>query len=312
MSRSRSFAEILGRVLSILGLIFVFKVLWDSAPGLGELSVSKYLPALALVGALFFFVQILVSSWIWQRLLGEERIRLRFDEAFIICSQSQIAKYIPGNIFQYVDRNARALTRGVSLDASLGATFLEILLVSVSGALLGSYAIFFGPAGAALAQAGLPGWRGALGVLVAGGLLLAVLARRYGERARAVLSGVPKRTLVFAVLIYTGFFIGYGVLLALLIAELYGDVAVSAVDLTTGFALGWVAGFAVPGAPGGIGVREFVLQQIFGGSLGQAQAALLFLLIRLLGVFGEIAAFLVATALKNGWIPLTPRPGPAE
>jgi len=66
-----------------------------------------------------------------------------------------------------------------------------------------------------------------------------------------------------------------------------------------GFALAWLAGFVVPGAPGGIGIREMVMISFFGASLGEGVIVGLAVLLRVLMTAGELLLFTSALLLRD-------------
>jgi uncharacterized membrane protein YbhN (UPF0104 family) len=71
-------------------------------------------------------------------------------------------------------------------------------------------------------------------------------------------------------------------------------------------ALATVAGFVVPIAPGGLGVREWVLWTSLGTSLNHDRAVVASLTLRLVWVAAEVAAALVLLPLRK---PDSLRPG---
>jgi uncharacterized membrane protein YbhN (UPF0104 family) len=64
------------------------------------------------------------------------------------------------------------------------------------------------------------------------------------------------------------------------------------------FTLSWLAGFLIPGAPAGLGVREAVLVTFLILWMNPFSAASLALLIRLTTTLGDAAAFLLGLLIK--------------
>ena len=75
-----------------------------------------------------------------------------------------------------------------------------------------------------------------------------------------------------------------------------GDAAF-AVGIT---ALAWVAGYAVPGAPAGLGVREAVLLAGLSLMVGEAHAVVVVLLLRVVTTLGDGLLFAVSAAIPWG------------
>lgn len=66
-----------------------------------------------------------------------------------------------------------------------------------------------------------------------------------------------------------------------------------ALQLVAGYIIAWVLGFVVPGAPGGIGVREFVLTLLLGNVVGKELILTLSILHRLITIIGDFMAYVV-------------------
>jgi len=64
-----------------------------------------------------------------------------------------------------------------------------------------------------------------------------------------------------------------------------------AAQMMAAYVTAWVLGFIVPGAPGGIGVRELVLTLLLSQAAGGEQAAALGILHRVITVIGDFAAY---------------------
>jgi uncharacterized membrane protein YbhN (UPF0104 family) len=60
------------------------------------------------------------------------------------------------------------------------------------------------------------------------------------------------------------------------------------------FALCWVAGFVVPGAPAGLGVREALFIRLFAPGIGEGVAACVAVAYRIITTLGDLLTFLVA------------------
>ncbi len=67
--------------------------------------------------------------------------------------------------------------------------------------------------------------------------------------------------------------------------------------MVAAYALAWAAGFLMPGAPGGIGVREMVLSVLLSPVAGQGRTAAFSVLHRLITVAGDFAAYLLRKAI---------------
>ena len=101
-------------------------------------------------------------------------------------------------------------------------------------------------------------------------------------------------------LLQLGTFIIFGIVISSLVRTFWGlYINVPWYQFTWCFALAWVLGFIVPGAPGGIGVREVVFTKLFDGTLGEGVAVCLAVVLRVITILGDLLAFGVAYWLER-------------
>lgn len=210
-----------------------------------------------------------------------------------IYGRSQLAKYIPGNVFHFVGRHVMGRRQGFGHGEMLWAAFLEVVgLILAAGALALPGALFWlGPDAARFLWA----------IVVAAGFLLAapwalsrVLPRLAAARGLAVHVLTARdvlRRIMPAYLLYLAFFIVSGCI-AWGIAAALDEIPLSALPLlVVAVAVAWIAGFVVPGAAAGIGVREAALIATLSGVLGDANAAVVALAFRAVTLGGDVLFF---------------------
>src|SRR5690606_5471460 len=74
-----------------------------------------------------------------------------------------------------------------------------------------------------------------------------------------------------------------------LLPMIWGEsMPLSLPELTWRWALAWIIGLVVPGAPGGIGVRAFALFFLFKGVLSDSLAVSVFLALRVANILGDL------------------------
>jgi uncharacterized membrane protein YbhN (UPF0104 family) len=111
----------------------------------------------------------------------------------------------------------------------------------------------------------------------------------------------PRRVFA-AMLIFGAALMLNGVVIALLVNGLWRtEVALPWYRFSWGYSLAWLAGFIVPGAPGGIGIREAVFIALFGRELGEGTAAGLAVLLRVITSVGDVMTFGIAYVLGRKW-----------
>lgn len=99
-----------------------------------------------------------------------------------------------------------------------------------------------------------------------------------------------------AVALYLAFFLSCGLMFWALLGALNGVWQTDLIGIVgLSYATSWLAGKITPGAPGGIGVREAALVLLLGNTIGETEALLLGVALRVVTTFGDF--FLLALAL---------------
>ncbi len=218
------------------------------------LNVMDWLAVGAASFAYALALSLLAEAW---RALADTEGRLGLRAALDIYGPAVIAKYLPGSIFQYASRQIRGAGWGLSHTAMAKASAGEAA-IHVPSVLLVSAILLLGG--------------GSSGVLVLVALAVAIAAT---ARVR----------LVRATALQLVFFGAFVVLLLFLAAHLrmFSDA-----DRIVGlFMIAWVAGFLVPVAPGGIGVREAAFLALMSAHDPAQSAALFAVLVRLVTLSGD-------------------------
>jgi hypothetical protein len=265
-----------------------------------------------------FFVRVMaVSAWPIRRVLGVR--------AYVV---SHLGKYVPGKALVVVMRAGMSASAGSRASTAAFATVYETILMMAVGGLLAAVALTFGPSGPAMFDSPklgpIPSLRLPLGLIgLAMGLGFLVLVSPPVFPRLSALARLPFRDLGpesmprmdwrllgegGAVTLVGWVALGLSqvaVIRALSPAGLSPAVWPSVVGSV---ALATVAGFAVPVAPGGLGVREWVLWTSLGATIDKELAVLAALGLRLAWVIGEVVAGLGLLMVR----PAPPCPSGAE
>jgi uncharacterized membrane protein YbhN (UPF0104 family) len=76
------------------------------------------------------------------------------------------------------------------------------------------------------------------------------------------------------------------------------QLASMALAVCGAYVLAWVAGFLTPGAPAGVGVREFVLYLLLAQLVGQPDLLAAVVLARMVSVCGDVLFYLGAVGVR--------------
>ena len=214
----------------------------------------------ALIGAPLLFAaadSALARAWI--ALVDPEHIHPSRDMSRIY-ARGVLMKYLPGSVFQYISRQVEGAKTGIEHKRLAKSAFVEVGLHLVSSMTVAAMCLGFDRS---LALSGL-----AATIFV--GVSLAA--------RRPILTA-----LAFQILAFSAF-----ALAAVLIGAVILPDGTSLAHFAAIFLLAWLAGFVVPVAPGGIGVREAALLALVGAEVPAAALMAATLALRASSIAGDL------------------------
>jgi uncharacterized membrane protein YbhN (UPF0104 family) len=258
------------------------------------------------LGALAAAIAIILASYAlligaWRAVLLGWGERLRYPAAARIWCLSNLARYVPGRIWQIAGMAALAQQAGVKPWAAAGSAIIVQLLAVATGALVtgllvpqSGHPLLIVAAGlAAAVGVGTLAWEPSTKLLVR---MLSALGRPFQ------LAPVAAGPLVVSAAVTTVAWVAYGLALHFCTRGLLGHAAIpvgTAIGVFTGsYLFGLIAVFT----PGGLGVREGALYLWLSGPLGPAGATVVSIGSRILMTGTEVLAALIT-------LPLTRRTG---
>jgi uncharacterized membrane protein YbhN (UPF0104 family) len=267
-----------GSALGILGVAFVAAKLIDYGHRLpmNRIDMGQWfgIAALALVYAASGFLLAIA----WRDILRHLGVTVRRDWAIWAYGVSQLAKYVPGNVFHLAGRQAIGASAGLP-QWPLGKSLVwELGTIAVMAGLFVLWTIpSFLP---------LPAWAALLLFACAAGGAIAIIRRGFSpDLARAA-----ALQLVFLGL--------SGIIFSTLFKLLGGEW--NWLPVAGAYVVAWLIGLVTPGAPAGVGVREAVLFFLLRPLLGQADLLEIILIGRLVTAAGDLVFFLAASVCFSG------------
>jgi len=286
-------ARYVGVLLVLLSLYYLGDILFNNLGSLQGIDLTGRNIMILVLLLCFHFAANGISSYAWVLQLKRKYPGFGFPRAYAITGLTQIGKYLPGNVGHYVARMV-LISENVKKPDVAFTLFVETLVMTFTAAGIGFFYIFyfdvFSEFGASrigiIAIAGLFG-------LIAVSAGLRFLRTKY-EFLSLQISDYLKVMCCFASIFLMG---GFTILLLL---SIYTNLeSVTYFQCVTGFALSFMAGFIIPGAPGGIGIREFAFVLLFGDFVSEVVALEAILVFRVINVIGDILLFGVAFMLNK-------------
>lgn len=257
----------------------------------------------------------------WRGMLAGVGVRKSWRELFAIVGITQFAKYVPGNVAQYIGRVGMSLSRGIPARPLAVTLILETLLVIAAAAATCVTAGALSRLGLAALQA-----HSRQLLLVAIFVITAIIGlfalhrfapmmlRHLAPKYAPVLDDTrlpPQSSMAWAFGLYCAVYVGAGMGLILLARFLLPEAPQDYWLIIAVFALAWVVGFVTPGAPGGLGVREALMVLMLAPLYTAASASVLVIALRIATTLGDVFVLTVGFLLLprlHGSASTTPAP----
>ncbi|MCT7994879.1 lysylphosphatidylglycerol synthase domain-containing protein [Laspinema olomoucense] len=306
---------------AILGatLFFLIKTLKDNAASVAQLQItgSSWI-ALAIALGVTFLAH-LWSGWVWLWILREFDRPVPLGWGLSIYLTTNIAKYLPGNVWHFYGRISAIAKRDVPLAVAVLSVLLEPLLMAASALIiagLGSSTLW------GTAPGGVPPILLGLGLgAVLGGIhprilnpIIQVLSKLKLKKAPPKTEGLLEvspesppptaakltRYPLLPLLGELGFLLlrGAGFILTVQAMTLVQPGQIP--PLMGAFSFAWLLGLVVPGAPGGIGIFEATAIALLDQQFSPAAILGAVAFYRLISVVAEASAAAIAALIGKG------------
>lgn len=302
----KKWLKIFGNLLMLAAVVFLIR----KFIGMGLRWEDLQSPGVAQAFALNFVFQtvlICASCFPWlvftQSLSG---VKIPFRKAMPVYTKSNLLKYLPGNVFQFVGRNQLAADMAISHVDVACATIFDVLFCVVWTGIIAVVLLGQMLSGLLEAYAGRFLLIGSIGVGVL--LIGAVVIRwKFRDKVKNYLSRYKKAfapgnrlKLLEGVLYYFLHNVVSAVVYFLCLKMMFPAETPTGtlVMLTGAFLFAWIIGFVTPGAPGGLGIRESVMMLVCGGAFEQ-EVLLFVLVMRAASVLADVAAFGIGAAVSR-------------
>lgn len=283
----KQIATLLGKLLGVAGLLFVVYKLTQEYTFTSFLEqfgeVGSILPLLLLIN----LFSVMLGIFAWQFMLHNYATEFfNYKTAYYYFSKTEIAKYLPGNVFHFVGRQALA--------SSLGINQKDMAKVSLLFSFLLLAATIFASTFFALFADHIPVY--ILTLMVLSCIIMAV-AVYY------TYPSLPMKKKIQINLLLLVSISMQGIMLGIIIAVLSKNITIALFfECISIYIISWLIGFATPGASGGLGVREgtfIAIATFLHISITPNIVIFAVLLVRLLNILTDVIMYMSTLMMKN-------------
>ncbi|MGI6169374.1 MAG: hypothetical protein ACOYI4_06675 [Christensenellales bacterium] len=286
--------KILGYILTVASLVFLVKYFIDNKDSMAILLDPGALLVTVALGA-FVTISVFLNAFTWKRSLEIfTPSKLPVIPIYCLFAKANMGKYIPGNVMQYVSRNIIGKDYNLDQKQMALSTVIELIVKVAVAALMTlvlSFDRLFFTVSNAVSDGALSLWL-VVAVLVGGCAVVVGMIVYFIRLNRKQKLNFRK---LFAVALYTaGFYAINMIAFILTLLLLNGGLGGYDPFMLSGYYLiAWFIGFITPGAPSGIGIREYVMLLLFVPMFPQSVILAAMIVNRVISTLGDVFAYLI-------------------
>ena len=291
-------------LLGLLAVVYFGRELVRFWPSVVTVTFTPRVAGAVAIAALVLALSGVVDAWSWGWLLRGLSLPAQPRNAMGIFLVAQFAKYVPGNFGQHVGRLALSRAQGLPYPTVVLSIVIENGFALGAGAFVAAVSLAAGITGS---TGGVvrPAWLLALAIFgwFVGAMVLRWFLAHPPPWLRRLLKldrpvTLEKHLVVGYFLLHVTSYAALGATLVLVVFGLSGGASAELWRVALAAMAGWFAGYLVPGAPAGLGVREATLTALLTPLCGPTVALSSALLWRSSALLADGALFLVGLALR--------------
>lgn len=296
--KTKKVINIIGNILMILSLVYIVKSIFKYKINL-NIMFSMNVIIIMVISITIYAIIVLIYAKLYKSLIGifndNGKIPKR-DLIYIYC-KSNLYKYLPGNVFQYVGRNEIAIGDEISHSNLNLATIAEIFLL-----LLSSFIVSILLSGKHVVMIIVNKNNFTLNVIVIIIIILVIIIIRFCSDIKMWINNnfinkIRKiRIMEFFKFFfsYSSIFIVNGTIFVMVLITIGDRIDYALIAPIIGInAFSWVVGFITPGAPAGLGIREVLMSSLLLGKANSDIVITAVVLYRIITIMGDILGFIL-------------------
>lgn len=288
----KKIAKYIGNVLTVLAIVFIgYKLLHSDIDY--NILFNCYSDLQILTVFVIYVIVLLFFPIGWLKILNTES-SVGYRTVNYIWQKSNLMKYIPGNIFQFVGRNEIVCISNVGYKKVVLSTVVDYIAIFLGSVSLVTMSFFICPTFIIKTNQLVNVLN--IKILVIIFLMVFILILFFLKSNKRINIQIKQKDVLIVIrcmLFYIGIFILFGLLFYITFRIIYKESTgyEELIQIIGVYQVAWMIGFITPGAPGGVGVRETVGIILLGDLFTEKVVLEVFILYRVIGVFSEVVAF---------------------
>ena len=289
------YIKFIGLLVSLAALGFAFEKAVEHQIWTLPAESSRFFMPIIIAGGGIGALNNMFLAFAWHSFLAPTNNgAVKFSDSFRLYARTWLGKYLPGNIFHFAARHVGYARIGIGHLASTAAIVFEILGQITISALMGIWGVYYNTnfrKSYYLHAIVIIGALAVVGVIVGVYLFSYLSAKREDNDRKKALFKYCK-AICRSYGYYLCYFLVYGILgwvTSGIVASNFSLIGIKNAIFIFSFA--WVAGFVIPGAPAGLGIRETMLILGLHPFVGESGSTLIAFIMRLMVFCGDLLFF---------------------
>lgn len=290
--------KLIGWIISALSIWYIYRVFQTMEHKINFGNDLTLFIKFSLFWCFMYALGFLGLGYVYRVILfytSRNQVAIPLSPLLDIYTKANLSKYVPGNVLEFALRNFMGQSLGLNHKQIAMGSFFEMALSGLTG-LLFSLLFCYDQFSSLISQRFLDISITAIALASFLGLALTLFFVIYIlKNLKDYLSFSLVKMIFKTQFLYSFIYLNLGLILVFTFSTIFGQdmgfkqaaLVVSALNLA------WVAGFVVPGAPGGLGVKEAVLVMILSPTFGAELTVSAAIIHRLISVVGDLLTYLL-------------------
>lgn len=300
-----------GYLVTLLSFYYIYQVLAELKISLSQSQelASNLNYAYLMISGIFYLMVLSIGAIVWINIISiasNKKIINKY-ELINVYAKSNLGKYMPGNFMQFVGRNVLGNRLGYKHSVLAFSTLIEIMLSVFTGFIILFVLYFFIDPNLPSHLFNYISKMSTLYLIILSFIFVSLIFLVFKLRILDKLMALSSHNLcikdlykLFVYYIVTFILMG---LINLFVFESMNPIWTLSItdymNILFVFIISWIVGFLMPGAPGGIGVREAIFIFILSHSYDILIITLASILIRLVNITGDVVFVFINLYFKK-------------
>lgn len=292
MNSYKKYFKYIGHIFSIISLVFIFNILSENLEQLKYIKFTVFEVTIIFLLIFWGLLGYFIFAYTWIIQLKNRYPDFTYKISLKIIATTQIGKYLPGNIGHYIGRYYLSKYHLSKTDVTY-SLFIENIVFLISYCIIGSIYLLFIDIKELFNSANFTIVFIGIFIFISLTIPFVFYIQKKLDIINLNLKVIIKLLVIFCILALLGGFSIY-----IIFFNILNITSINLYLCISAFSLSFLLGFIVPGAPGGIGVREYAFTLLLSPFIDEIYAIEAIGLFRIITICTDALLYLIGKGIK--------------